>query len=133
MTAIKGKKEDKLLLDFSDQQYSKNKIRKALRSAEVTTIIEENELRSFIQYYIQVGIYKLWLWLPIEARGKLKDCGKVMFNISEGSTNISLLADGRFKSQYWVKSMYSNDGANINNLTDIITHCQRLNQLTVFL
>lgn len=132
MSVIKGKKEDKLLLDFSDQQYSKNKIREALRAAEVTSLIKEDTVNRFVQYYIQVGIYKVWLWLPADARGKLKDCSDVMFSLSENpSTHIALQVDGRFRNQYWCK--YENVSVNINSLTDIITHCQRLNELNVFL
>jgi len=128
MSVIKGKKEDKLLLDFSDQQYSKNKIRKSLKAAEVTTVISDGKMNRFIQYYIKVGMYTVWLWLPANANGKLKDCD-IQFSIHDNKGALPIMSDGRFRNQYWTRF----ESVTINNLVDIIAHCQRLNGLNAFL
>jgi len=117
-----------MLFDFSGH-HSKNKIRKALRAAEVVSVVQRDGCTDFVQYYIKVGMYKVWLWLPVQANGKLKDFGEIMYSINDGSAVVATCADGRFRGQYWAKLDY----VNINNLVDIIKHCQRLNDLIAFL
>lgn len=128
MSIVKGKKIDRMLFDFSGH-HSKNKIRKALKSAEVVTVVNEGGAYNFYQYYVKVGIYTIWLWLPADAKGILKDYHEVMYSIKEGTNTISAAFDGKFKSQYWAKLDY----VTINHLVDIVKHCQRLNDLKVFL
>jgi len=131
MSLIKGRQEDHLLLDFSGKKYSKNKIRKALKGAEVISVVSNGEFNVYIQYYIKVGMYYVWLWLHPGVKGKLKDCDSVQWSVSETfkQRTLSPMIDSRFRKEYWVKL----ETVTINDLTNIIAHCQRLNNLTIFL
>lgn len=140
MSLIKGKIECRTILDFSNDTVSKNKIQRALRSAEVIEMLcHDHNSYTFIENDIKVGMYNIKLAfysLNTEGRSKLKEYGGFSIMVYENSKvkpkSINLSKDTRFKHQYWVP-LASNYKVRMKHLTDAIHYTQRLNQLSAFL
>ncbi len=144
MSLIRGKQEFRTILDFSKGKLSKNKIKLALRQAEVLEIVRrEDESTAFVENFINVGMYEIRLIFPsVDAsrdRSRLKEYGKFRVGIYERANfgksmnNINLSRDRRFKNQYWVELTKEGYNLGINNLVDIIMYLHRLNNLKMFL
>lgn len=143
MSLIKGKQEFRTILDFHGK-LSKNKIREALRHAEVQEVVyrEDDSVNTFVENLINVGMYQVRLiFSSLDAgrnRSRLREYGKFRVGVYERTGfgksmhNISLAKDRRFKNQYWV-DMNKDYNLRINNLIDIIMYLHRLNNLKVFL
>ena len=140
MTAIRSKLESRIILDFSNGKYSKNKIKQALRQCEVINILEGENRDDWLVYdnQIKVGMYTIKLRLPLDGPStcsKLKDYGDFEISIYDTLSkehSINLQKDSRFKDQYWVS--YNFFGRlRIKHLIDIVTHCKRLDKLKAFL
>lgn len=140
MTVIRAKNERRIVLDFSDDKLSKNKIKQALRDLEIS-ILEyspENNTNTFIQNEIKVGMYIISVCLGdmnIQSdKYKLRDFGIMNVSIRENNSfsPIDVYQDGRFKKQYWCQT-YPVNGLKIKHLVDIIHHCRRLDNLKIFL
>ena len=144
MSLIKGKQEFRTILDFSKVKMSKNKVKEALRHAEVLEVVyrEEDSTHTFVENFINVGMYEVRLIFSsvdaVRTRSKLKEYGKFRVAIYERASfgrsmhNISLPKDRRFKNQYWV-DLNKDYNLRINNLVDIIMYLNRLNNLKMFL
>jgi len=145
MGLIKGKQEFRTILDFSSKdKVSKNKVKEALRKAEVREVVigEDPNHYTFIGNDITVGMYQVRLiFSSIEAgysRAKLKEYGGFRVAVYERSrkgnmlTNINLFNDKRFRDQYWVK-LNQDYQVRMKNLVDIIVYLHRLNGLKMFL
>lgn len=143
MSLVKGTQETRTILDFSDGKISKNKVKTALRDAEVLEIIPEEELSrvKFIDNLIRVGMYEIMLDLypadHMQGRNKLKQYGRFSISMYERGGNdelhwIQLHSDKRFKDQYWTK-LNESDNLRMKNLVDIIMIVKRLNNLKMFL
>jgi hypothetical protein len=141
MTAIKASVESKIILDFSKGEFSKNKIKQALRQCEVIHSkrgSKPNEVTVFT-HHIKVGMYTIGLMLLPDSSPnwtRLKQYGD--FEVLIWDTNnpkvsaIPLKKDPRFKDQYWV-SKNTFGQLRIKHLIDIIAYCHRLNKLRAFL
>lgn len=139
MTAIRAHQERRLLLDFSDGKYSKNKIKQALRQCNVISVKQTDEDDEYIIFAneIKVGMYTIKLHLPFDSSkdwNKLRDYGDFEISIHErpGGPSINLNTDGRFRTQYWTKYNFFGK-LRIKHLIDIIAHCKRLDNLKAFL
>jgi hypothetical protein len=143
MSLIKGKQEFRTILDFSKVKLSKNKIKEALRQAEVLEVIRrEDSSNAFVENFINVGMYEVRLiFSSIDAettRSRLKEYGKFRVAVYERGSfgksmnNINLSKDKRFKNQYWV-DLNKDYNLGINNLVDVIMYLRRLDNLKMFL
>lgn len=138
MTVIKAKNQNRIVLDLSQQRCSKNKIGKLLRELQVDMFYTtETGHVGLTTNYIKVGMYSVRLWLYENEAGKLKDFD-IGINIYESddpkSMCIELLKDKRFSTQYWANAdMLLGNKIRLKHLTDIVYHCQRLDQLKIFL
>lgn len=143
MTAIKSKQESRVILDFTNQKYTKKYIKKSLTTAEVLEILEPENLENivFIENNILIGMYRIHLLFSsldaTASRHKLKDYGKFKIAIFERCSRnrekqILLKKDKRFKSQNWVDKNF-NYKLGIRDLTDIICLCQKMDHLKAFL
>lgn len=140
MTAIRSKLESRIILDFSNGKYSKNKIKQALRQCEVINILEGEDNNEWLVYdnQIKVGMYTIVLHLPLDCPStynKLKDYGDfeiTIFDTSYRENSINLRKDSRFRDQYWVSHNFFGK-LRIKHLVDIISHCKRLDKLKAFL
>jgi hypothetical protein len=141
MTVIKVKdRETRTILDLSGQRYSKNKIKQLLRSLEVESWGRRSDDNSilFIDNQIKIGIFTIYINLALEdGRHKLKDfqAGMSIVIHEKGQSPAKQLRwreNILFKNQYWLA--YDTMGQfKIKHLVDAIYHCQRLNNLKVFL
>lgn len=140
MSLIKGKQEFRTILDFSKDKLSKNMIKQALRGVEVheVSFLPESNTYTFVENEIRVGMYTIRLLfssVSAETRTQLKEYGGFRVAIYEHKNkslkNINLDKCKLFKGQYWLSL---NDGYDIrmNNLTDIIMHLKRLDNLKIF-
>jgi hypothetical protein len=139
MTAIKIKEEHTTILDFSTGRCSKNRVRQALQTCEMVSILEGKDITdlTWVINDIKVGMYTVRLYLlPDSAPGyrKLKEHGdfEVIIFDTYGHDNIDLQKDGRFNNQYWVSRNFFG-GLRVKHLVDIIVHCKRLDKLKSFL
>lgn len=143
MSLIKGKQEFRTILEFSKEKLSKNKVREALRSAEVVEVVRlDNNGHTFVENMINVGMYQVRLFFSsIDAgptRSRLKEYGKFRIAVYERSSfgksmnNINLTKDRRFKTQYWAK-LNEDYNLSITNLVDVIIYLNRLDNLKMFL
>ena len=138
MTAIRAHQERRILLDFSNGKYSKNKIKQSLRQCNVVSIQESDEKNTYIIFdnEIKVGMYTIKLHLPFDSSKnwtKLRDYGDFEVSIHEANgPSINLRQDARFRFRYW--PAYNSFGRlRIKHLIDIIAHCKRLDNLKAFL
>lgn len=139
MSVIKGKPDYRIILDISNGKYSKNQIKKTLRSIEVFNlqVIQGTNSFTFIQNIIKIGMYTIRLWLPGDAPpewNRLKNFGDFQISIYENldKKELDIKKDWRFKNQYWSnKNFYGK--LRIKHLIDIIIHCYKLNSLRSFL
>ncbi len=143
MSLIKGKQEFRTILDFSKGKLSKNKIKLALRQAEVLEVVRrEDESAAFVENFINVGMYEVRLIFPsVDAernRSRLKEYGKFRIgiyeraNLGKSMNNINIAKDRRFKNQYWV-DLNKDYSLGINTLVDVIMYLRRLDNLKMFL
>mgnify|MGYP001549103637 CR=1 FL=1 len=139
MSAIKAKQENKIILDLSNHNVSKNQLKNMLRTLEVRNQYEDQKSTVFINNLIKVGMYTIKLWLPLDASPnwtKLKQYNDLQISIYEENdlknTWIVLHDDSRFNTQYWVYYNYFGK-LRIKHLLDILLYCQRLNNLRAFL
>jgi hypothetical protein len=146
MSLIKGKQEFRTILDFSSKdKVSKNKVKDAIRKAEVReyTISEEDSNNyTFIGNDITVGMYQVRLIFEYLDAGRdrmrLRDYGGFRVAIYErcrktnAIQNINLSNDKRFRDQYWVK-LNQDYQVRMKNLVDVIMYLRRLNSLKIFL
>lgn len=144
MSLVKGKQEFRTILDFSKDKLSKNRIKNALRKVEVLERVQNKDSNtiSFIENDIVVGMYQIRLsfdYLDADrTRTRLREYGGFRIAVYERHRktniiqNINLLADKRFKNQYWA-SLNSGYNLRIKNLIDIVMFVSRLNNLKMFL
>lgn len=142
MALIKGKQEFRTILDFSKDKISKNKVKRALREAEVHEVTELPDSNSFtfVENGIKIGMYQIQIifpWLSADRkRTRLREYGgfKVAIFERRGNIiqNINLSTDRRFKHQYWADLNKDYD-IRMKNLTDIIMFVKRLDSLKMFL
>lgn len=144
MSLVKGKQEFRTILDFSEGKLSKNKVKNALRKAEVLEMVrlENSNTYCLIENDIRVGMYQIRLSFSTMdsscTRSKLREYGGFRVNIYErnrkGNTiqYINLAKDKRFHYQKWTK-LNHDYSVRIKNLVDIIMYVSRLNQLKMFL
>lgn len=137
MTLIKAKLEERTIFDFSNGKYSKNKIKNYLDKTEIIHSQINDNMKDIIVYLneIKIGIYTIKLQLPFDSSSdwkRLKDYKDFSISISEGDDKINLDKDLKFKNQYWVsKNLFGH--LKIKHLIDIISYCNRLNNLRSFL
>jgi hypothetical protein len=137
MSVVKGKTDYRVVLDFSNEKCSKNKVKMALRKAEILNLQFEQygHTCTRIQNIIKIGMYTIRLWLPgdtPQSWNKLKDYGDFEIDLYDTSKSIDMTKDSRFKGQYW-SNMNFFGKLRIKHLIDIIMHCNRLNRLSAFL
>lgn len=142
MALIKGKQEFRTILDFSKDKISKNKVKRALREAEVRELVQlkDSNTHTFVENDIKIGMYRIRLFFSsIDSsrdRSRLKEYGGFRVAIYEcrGNViqNINLSTDRRFKHQYWADLNKDYD-IRMKNLTDIIMFVKRLDNLKMFL
>lgn len=136
MTVIKLKKVGRQILDFSVGKHSKNKIRQALRSCEISAFKTGGDSNEIIHYTntIKIGMYTIFLCLPHDSPSnwnRLRQFRDFMIGIYDPNL-IDITKDSRFKDQYWVsKNRFGQ--LHIKHLIDIIAYCQRLHRLRAFL
>lgn len=144
MTIVRYGNERHLVLDFTSDNLSKNKIKTALRELRITTLGHTKNLTGdhsshYIENHIKVGMYTVKIYpRPLDGLHSLKEFGDMFIQICETDSDvpISLKNDSRFQHQYWVKDENSRSSVHhikINTLTDIIKYCHRLDKLKVFL
>ena len=129
MTAIRVHEEPRTICDFSGK-CSKNKIRQALRTCQITNI----EGNTLYDNRIKVGMYTITIWFPFDLEGprKLREFRDFEIVIFDGEKQINLKTDPRFRGQYWVQHNFFGK-LKIKHLIDIIIYCQRLDKLKAFL
>lgn len=134
---IKYKTNNKTILNFSAGKISKNKLRKALSTAKfIPSIYNDSGIHiSYVDNEIIIGMYKIRILFNWNKEGLfLRNYGGFQIRIYQGDDNqeIDLNQDLRFKSEIW---NYSNNRfkLKIKHLTEIIIHCQKLNNLKAFL
>lgn len=141
MTAIKATSERRTILNFSDEDCSKNRIKQSIRKCEIVGLKQGDEDHEFTLYSneIKVGMYTVVLELPFDSSlnwHKLKDYGDFQISIYDSSDSkspcIDLKKDSRFKNRYWVANNFFGK-LRIKHLIDIVAHCHRLNKLKCFL
>jgi hypothetical protein len=139
MTAIKVKTEKRIILDFSDMHYSKNKIKTALRKTEIVHARINNDFTTVFHNDIKIGMYTIHLHLPFDSSlkwSRLKDYGDFEVSIFDTEdpkdSRIDLKRDQRFRAQYWIAKNFFGK-LRIKHLIDMIVYCQRLNKLRAFL
>lgn len=142
MALIKGKQEFRTILDFSKEEISKNKVKRALREVEVCEVsqIPDTNSFTFVENGIKIGMYQVQLifpWLSAERnRKRLREYGQFKIAIFECrgkiQKNINLSIDKRFKNQYWV-DLNKDYEIRMKTLTDIIMYIKRLDNLKMFL
>jgi hypothetical protein len=140
MTVIKYSNQERIVLDFSGDNLSKNQIKQALRSLSINATDSGIAESHYIINKIKVGMYNIRLFpVPMHGILKLRGFSNMFVQISEDSkfnTPIFLKNDGRFKNQYWVQQTNSPvdvQNVKIKTLVDIIKYCHRLNKLKAFL
>lgn len=134
MTALKIKQENKIIFDLSDRKYSKSQVKKLLRVSEIKNKREFNNCVIFLHNYIKIGMYTIRLWLPADSScnwSRLKNYKDFQITIQDNK-KIELQEDRRFSSQYWVKNNFFGK-LRIKHLVDVIMHCQKLDNLKIFL
>jgi hypothetical protein len=144
MSVNKVKHEYKIILDFTNKKLSKTEVKRSLSDIEIAALYksEENNLLDdqliCVENEIKVGMYKISIVLPPAIQRntshKLKDFGTFRVQIFEDGKvcrEINLKRDGRFKEQYWTQK--NNCGLKVKDLTDIICHCNRLDNLKAFI
>lgn len=141
MSAIKSRMESRVIFDFTDQALTKKSIKNILKKIEVREIDSDKDLSEviFIENSILVGSYEIHLsfsFVSTEDRRYLKEYGRFKVFISEKlsrkNRNIDLKKDGRFKNHSWVKKN-AEYKLGINDLTEIIELCNKLDRLKAFL
>lgn len=139
MSTIRGMLQSRTILDFSKNKVSKNYVAQALRKVEVLETTKNSEHSIiFIENYIQIGMYKIRILpyaLHINSRTKLKEYGGFSIEITETGHEdkpLNYQKDCRFKDQGWIKQASTYQLHN-KQLIDIILHCNRLNNLSIFL
>lgn len=142
MTKVRARLEHKTILDFSKGKVTRNRIRRALRKAEVIEKIQTKRGLTFRENWIEIGMYRINIipyTVSTEPRNHLREYGGIALNIQE-SLNIQknhyrLIHphnDDRFKDQYWIE-LTKTYKVRIKHLIDIIYHCYKLNNLRAFL
>lgn len=151
MTAIRSAIEFRNISDFtSPKNLSKRQIIDQLRCAEVLEAKFDKDVVTFIVNNIKVGMYVITLSFADSqdvtntgtSRSRLTQYGRFLINIYENaiavdkhgighvlSKDIEISRDRRFKHQKWSNK----ETFNINELADVIMHCNRLNDLKAFL
>lgn len=140
MSLIKGKREQRTILDFSQQKLSKNLIAKSIRKVEVLEAVRMSEDSwNFINNTIKVGHYNIHLIFSYLDAGRdrkqLREYGGFQVAISCDTVHsISRkinLNGSLFKDQKWVSL---NEGYNLRmkDLPDIIMYLNRLDNLSAF-
>lgn len=141
MTAIKATSESRVILNFSGEKCSKNRIKQSLRKCDIVNLERVKESNEYTHYLnsIKVGMYEVTLLLPFDSSlnwRKLRDYGDFEVMIHESDNPkigaINLKKDPRFKNQYWVSKNFFGK-LRIKHLIDIIAHCHRLDKLKAFL
>lgn len=142
MALIKGKQEFRTILDFSKEKISKNKVKHAIREAEVRELVQlkDSNTHTFVENEIKIGMYSIRLFFSsIDSsrdRSRLKEYGGFRVAIYECKNNvfrnINLSTDRRFKQQYWL-NLNEHYSIRMKNLTDIIMFIKRLDNLKIFL
>ena len=143
MTAIKCRQEYRTLLDFSVEKVSKNSIKKLLYNAPISSYRREDNQIIYTTYEVCVGMYKIRLLLDLDiirfdVNNRVKQCesktlgesGLFYIELYEKEHYIYTDKDKRFKNQYWSPILKY---ASVNDLTDIISYCNRLHNLKAFL
>ncbi len=144
MSVNKVKHEYKTILDFSDQNVTRVKVKRTLNSVDIAALyqLESNNLFTSqmicVENEIKVGMYKICIALsPAIQRitnHKLKDFGDFtiqIYELGKECKEINLKRDNRFRDQYWVQK--NNSGLKVIDLTDIVCHCNRLDRVKAFL
>lgn len=140
MTTISYAAQDRVVLNFSNEKYSKNHIKQAIRKCEIVNLEPRKGTKEFIAYcnIIIIGMYAIVLELPLDSCTNwhhLRDYNDFQISICDSSdhkSRINLEKDSRFKNQYWVPNNFFGK-LRVKHLIDIIHHCVRLNRLKAFL
>jgi hypothetical protein len=145
MTVIRTKdRETRTLLDFSNERFSKNKIKQLLRNLKVEVWkldnynVDTKTGITFVDNEIKVGIFTISINLAMASGSyKLKDFpGGMSIIIQESGRNqpppMMWRENKLFKNQYWM-SYNSMGNFKIKHLADVIHYCCRLNKLKCFL
>jgi hypothetical protein len=134
MTAIRVHEEPRTILDFSQGKCSKNKIRQALRTCQLTSLEDSSSGAILYANHIKIGMYTVDMQLPLDVEGprKLKEFRDFEVQIYSGTERVNLKNDPRFRSRYWI-SKNTFGQLRIKHLIDIISHCKRLDKLKAFI
>lgn len=140
MTLVKTKIEEKTILNFSHNRFSKSKIAASLRKAEVVHIKQGNDVSrpTVVKNFIKVGMYTIKLNFPLDSSpnwNKLSDYSDFdvhIFDSEDTKTNcIDLKKDPLFNKQDWVSKNFFGQ-LRIKHLIDIIDYCNRLDNLKCY-
>lgn len=135
MSLIKGKREVNTILDFSDPNISKNKIKEAVRFLKIVNVTVGKDNLTIFDNFVKVGSYNIKLVLQENYDNtpkKLSEYGKFQIRIFENNKEIKLQNDYRFKKQNWIKLNICHN-LKIKYLIETIIYCQRLNNIKAFL
>lgn len=133
MSVFKSKYEARVILDFSDGKVSKSSIKQSLNQAEVKYCTKPtNGLVTFFNNDIKVGMYSIRLSLNNNdlnyTSTKLRQYKRVSVQVTEKLQVIDIKSDTRFSYLN-----YNIDNVSIQDLTDLIHHCKRLDDMRGFL
>ena len=135
MSLIKGQRQTHTILDFSDPNISKNKIKESLRILNIVHTCFNKKQLTIFDNFIKVGAYNIKLVLHENYDSKpkkLKQFGRFQIRLFEQEKEINLIKDYRFKGQSWVKDN-TNHQLKIRDLVNGIVYCSKLNKLKLFL
>ena len=134
MSAVKGKKESKIILTFHSNKIEKKEIEKSLKSIKLQSFFYMSDKKeiTFIDNDIVVGMYKVRLYIPFfNNPQKLNNYKKFNFSIFEKTSSnykeINIKNDSRFNLIY--KKINHNS---LSNLVEAIYLCSQLNYLKAF-
>lgn len=133
MSVFKSKYELRTILDFSDGKVSKNQIKQSLKQVEVKYCTKPSHgWITFFNNDIKIGMYSIRLSLTNDdlnyTNTKIKQHKRVSVQVVEKTEKIYIDSDPRFS---YLNYNYTN--VSIDDLTNLIHHCKRLNDVRAFL
>lgn len=141
MSLIKCRHEYKTLLEFkAGKKISKSHIKKLLRTTPIITYYKNDKQVIRVTPDIDIGIYKIRLNLNdadiLSGPRKLRNYGTFSVSIYEKHNNECYAPAGfskLFKDQYWAGTNTTKAKLRIKDLVHIITYCDKINRLKLFL